>query len=88
MASSLRIARGASNQGNKDIPPPFEDSPWRLPIRLQTFIIVTHDPSISQRTDRTIHMKDGIIVGEEPSTSSTVSQKRLFKEFSSSLPAD
>lgn len=29
----------------------------------QTFIIVTHDEELARQTDRTIHMKDGVIVG-------------------------
>jgi lipoprotein-releasing system ATP-binding protein len=28
----------------------------------QTFVIVTHDESLAQLTDRTIHMKDGKII--------------------------
>jgi putative ABC transport system ATP-binding protein len=31
----------------------------------QTFVIVTHDAGVGKRTDRVIHMSDGIIVGEE-----------------------
>ena len=31
----------------------------------QTFIIVTHDESLATLTDRTIHMKDGIIIDEK-----------------------
>ncbi len=31
----------------------------------QTFIIVTHDPGVAERTDRTIHLSDGMIVQEE-----------------------
>ena len=31
----------------------------------QTFVIVTHDEQLAQLTDRTIHMKDGQLVGEE-----------------------
>jgi putative ABC transport system ATP-binding protein len=32
----------------------------------QTFIIVTHDAEVASACDRVIHMRDGIIVGEEP----------------------
>ena len=28
----------------------------------QTFVIVTHDEELSRLTDRTIHMKDGVII--------------------------
>jgi putative ABC transport system ATP-binding protein len=31
----------------------------------QTFVIVTHDPGIGQRCHRIVHMKDGLIVGDE-----------------------
>jgi putative ABC transport system ATP-binding protein len=31
-----------------------------------TLVIVTHDPSIGQKTDRIIRMRDGQIVAEEP----------------------
>jgi lipoprotein-releasing system ATP-binding protein len=31
----------------------------------QTFVIVTHDEELARTTDRTIHMKDGQILGEE-----------------------
>ena len=34
----------------------------------QTFIIVTHDESLATLTDRTIHMKDGIIIDDKYST--------------------
>ncbi|MBF1526392.1 MAG: ABC transporter ATP-binding protein [Prevotella pallens] len=37
----------------------------------QTFVIVTHDETLATLTDRTIHLKDGRIVGEE-SEASTV----------------
>ena len=30
-----------------------------------TFVIVTHDSSVAQRCDRTIHMNDGLIEREE-----------------------
>jgi putative ABC transport system ATP-binding protein len=32
----------------------------------QTFIIVTHDAEVASACDRVIHMRDGLIVGEEP----------------------
>jgi len=32
--------------------------------RGQTTVIVTHDPKIAARTDRTIHMQDGLVEGE------------------------
>jgi ABC-type lipoprotein export system ATPase subunit len=31
----------------------------------QTFIIVTHDPSVAAKTDRTVHLKDGQVDREE-----------------------
>jgi putative ABC transport system ATP-binding protein len=31
----------------------------------QTFVIVTHDSGVGQRCHRIVHMKDGLIVGEE-----------------------
>ncbi len=34
-------------------------------LHQQTFVIVTHDPGIGARCHRTIHMRDGQIVGEE-----------------------
>ena len=33
-----------------------------------TFIIVTHDEALAAITDRTIHLKDGQIVGQEAIT--------------------
>lgn len=34
----------------------------------QTFVLVTHDPNIANRTDRIIYMTDGLIVDEKPTT--------------------
>lgn len=34
-------------------------------VEEQTFIIVTHDPQVSELTDRTVYMKDGVIIEEE-----------------------
>ncbi|GAB4565563.1 MAG: ABC transporter ATP-binding protein [Anaerolineae bacterium] len=31
--------------------------------RRQTFVIVTHDPQVSERCHRVVHMRDGMIVG-------------------------
>ncbi len=37
----------------------------------QTFVIVTHDEQLASITDRTIHMKDGLLMPEEPGTTYT-----------------
>lgn len=34
----------------------------------QTFVIVTHDEQLASITDRTVHMKDGMIIENEPSS--------------------
>jgi len=38
----------------------------------QTFIIVTHDAEVAAACDRVIHMRDGVIVGEDPVFSEAV----------------
>ena len=40
--------------------------------RGQTFIIVTHDAEVGAACDRIIHMRDGVIVGEDPVVSDAV----------------
>jgi putative ABC transport system ATP-binding protein len=30
-----------------------------------TFLLITHDPSVAQNTDRLIHIRDGLIIGEK-----------------------
>lgn len=37
----------------------------------QTFVIVTHDEELARLTDRTIHMKDGLILEDEPIETTT-----------------
>lgn len=37
----------------------------------QTFIIITHDPQVAEATDRTIYMKDGVLIGGKVSNTST-----------------
>lgn len=41
----------------------------------QTFVIVTHDETLAKLTDRTIHLKDGMIVDEEQTGQSTPNDK-------------
>lgn len=41
----------------------------------QTFVIVTHDETLAKLTDRTIHLKDGMIVDEEQAGKDTRNDK-------------
>ena len=46
----------------------------------QTFVIVTHDESLAELTDRTIHMKDGVIIEPPSPTLPTNSEQELKTE--------
>lgn len=43
----------------------------------QTFVIVTHDEELASITDRTIHMKDGLVLPEEETTIAEASPSAL-----------
>ena len=31
----------------------------------KTFVLITHDPAVSQNTERLVQLRDGVIVGEK-----------------------
>ena len=53
---------GALDEKNREIV--FELLLGLARARGRTLVIATHDPSIAERCDRTLHMRDGAIVGE------------------------
>lgn len=50
----------------------------------QTFVIVTHDENLAALTDRTIHLKDGQIIGETDKENVTVETENAAPENPSS----
>ena len=46
----------------------------------QTFVIVTHDEGLASITDRTIHMRDGILASPAPSNNTALSNNTMVSD--------
>lgn len=52
----------------------------------QTFVIVTHDESLASLTDRTIHMKDGLLVDIQTQSEKTETEQEMLNSSMSAEP--